>query len=114
MRWFAALLIIPLSAAAPQRGLSLDVPDQGPLRAVPPRPPAPKSSKYEPAPLPNRDVELGTPRATLDSSLSPTLFNRRDSYRGDGYLPGSTAQSETERRVRPGAGFNLKMPLAPK
>ena len=113
MRWFATLLIIPLAAAAPQRGLSLNVPDQNPLLPVPPRPP-PKPSRFEPAPLPNRDVEQSTPRATLDPSLSPTLFNRRDSYRGDGFLPGSTAQSETERRVRPGAGFNLKMPLAPK
>ena len=109
-----ALLSVPLIAAAqPQRGLTLQVPqNSSPLLPVTPGAPAaaPRTS-YAPAPLPNRDLELQGPRASDGTSVAPSLFMRGDQYRGEGYSRGSTSQSELERRVKPGAGINLRMPL---
>ena len=33
---------------------------------------------------------------------------------GDGFAPNSTAQIEQEKRMKPGAGFSLHMPLTPQ
>lgn len=119
IRVLALLLALPLAPAAAQqnRGLSLQVPaNPGTLLPVPPRPLAttPPASPFEPAPLPNRNVESPSgPRASNAPSVAPSLFTRSDTYRGDGYSRGSTAQTEQERRVKPGAGFNLRVPFAP-
>ena len=118
----AALLALPSTVhaqQAPRGGLVLQAtPAPSPLLPLPSTPQAaarpPSGPVFEPAPLPDRD-NLGPPppRASTDPQLSPTLFTRRNQYRGDGYSPGSTAQEEQERRVKPGAGFNLRMPLTP-
>lgn len=118
----ASMLALPLVAHAQPapRGLVLQAtPSPSPLLPLPQRPRVaarPQAGPtFEPAPTPNRDASGPlTPRATSDPELSPTLFTRRNQYRGDGYSPGSTAQEEQERRVKPGAGFNLRMPLTPK
>ena len=97
-----------LIAASPQRGFVLQ---SGPL-ALPQTPPAPSTPhRFEPAPLPNRDLNapLG-PRATNEPQLVPKLFHRGDQYRGEGIDARSSAQSEQERRLLPGAGFNLRIP----
>ena len=118
-----SLLLLPcaalLMAAAPQsRQLSLAVPaqdgstidtGQGAFALAAPV----KKPRYEPAPLPNRDLNGPRARASNEPSLSPTLFTTKTQYRGDGFSPGSTAQSEQERRAKPGAGFSLHMPFAP-
>ena len=109
------LLALPLLAASPgPRSFNLSVPlPQAPLLPTPPRPPAVTvQSALQPAPLPNRDV--GAPIFRQDeqsASLSPMLFGTKETYRGDGFIKGSTAQGEQEHRVRPAAGFSLKMPL---
>ncbi len=102
--------------ASPSRGLSLQVPSTpGQNLPLPPRPPAaPPASAYAPAPLPNRDLEYGNSLPSrAGTQVSPSLFTRKDEFRGDGFGKGSTAQSEQERRVRPGAGLSLRMPLTP-
>ena len=118
---FAHLVAVPCVAYAQQapRGLVLQAtPAPSPLLPLPQTPqgaarPQPGPA-FEPAPTPNRDASgPPVPRASNEPQLSPTLFTRRNQFRGDGYSPGSTAQEEQERRVRPGAGFNLRMPLAP-
>ncbi len=78
--------------------------------------PAPAGPVYTPAPVPDRDAAAPTgPRSRRrDAELSPSLINRSDQYRGDGYVNGSTAQTEQEKRVKPGAGFSLRMPLQPE
>jgi hypothetical protein len=43
--------------------------------------------------------------------LAPGVFTRRDQYQGQALSPSSSVQSEQERRAKPGAGFNLTMPL---
>ena len=98
-----------LIAASPQRGLVLE-------SAPPVLPPAfvaPQTApeRFEPAPLPNRDLSgPAPPRATKDPTISPKLFHRGDQYRGESIDPRSSAQSAEERRLLPGAGFNLRIP----
>ena len=107
-------LLAVVAAGPPPRGMSLQVPSN-PLLPVPPRPPASAASgSYAPAPTPNRDIDgLPSPRASTATTVEPSLVTRSDTYRGEGFAKGSTATSEQERRVRPGVGFNLRMPLSP-
>ena len=114
-RLLLILAVLPLAGAAPQGGITLQVPSN-PLVPVPPRPPArpPSPNGFQPAPLPNRDLEdVPAPRASTEPSVRPNLFTRSDTYRGEGFSKGSTATADQERRVKPGVGFNLKMPLSP-
>ena len=107
-------LALPVLGAAPQRGFNLQAPGDTslPVPPVPPRGAA--AGRYSPAPTPNRDIDAPSPGAASTSpSLAPSLFTRGDPYRGDGFNKGSTAQTEQDKRARPGAGFNLRMPLSP-
>lgn len=113
-RLLMAFTALGLVAAAPlQRGLSLEIPS-GPDLPTPPTLPTVRhpTTAFQPAPLPNRDVDgPAPPKAGTEASLRPSVFTRGDSYRGDGFNPGSTAQTEQDKRAHPGAGFSLKMPL---
>ncbi len=124
MRRFASMVapLLPvLLASAPalpqQRGLNLQAtPPSSPLLPLPPTPPpgaaAGVGPNYDLAPTPNRDLDVPTsPRAKAAPQLAPGLFTRSEQYRGEGFSAGSTAQAEQERRVRPGAGFKLRLPL---
>jgi hypothetical protein len=112
-RFCVPLLAFVLLAAAPA-GYNLTVPAPGSSFPVPPEPPAAgPPSKFQPAPTPNREVELTKPKASTATTVAPSLFTRPDEYHGDGFNKGSTVQSEQERRVKPAAGFSLHMPLAP-
>ncbi len=117
----AAMISLPILAMAaiaappPRRGsvlqaqpfTSLPAPPAPPRRA-----PVQQFKDFEPAPIPNRDLgaPLGPP-ASATPQVSPGLFTRSDQYRGDGFSQGSTAQTEQDRRVLPGAGFKLRLPL---
>lgn len=112
--WILALSL-PIMAAAPlQPPLTLAVPADDGFSLS--RPAAPAGvPPFQPAPLPNRDLSTPqAPRASNEPSLAPTLFTTRTQFRGDGFSPGSTAQSEQERKLKPGAGFSLHMPLSPQ
>ena len=115
--WLIAAAL-PLLAAAPMdRPLTLGVPADGgySLQQPAPRIASARPPSFLPAPLPNRDVSTPAPeRATNETTLAPTLFTTRTQFRGDGFSPGSTAQSEQEKKTRPGAGFSLHMPFAPQ
>lgn len=119
MRWSLLALAPLLMAASPPRGFDMQAAPASPLLPVPPTPPprAPSEAMqgYAPAPTPNRDVDapLG-PRAGDDARLSPTIINRRNQYRGEALDPTSSAQAEQERKLMPGAGFSLRMPLTPQ
>jgi hypothetical protein len=117
--WLLIPLVLPLMAASPPRQqLTLAVPnDPSPLIPVSPSPlsltPRP-GPIYEAAPLPNRDLSGPAARGSSGPSFGPSLFTTKDQYRGDGFSPGSTAQSEQEKRMKPGAGFSLRMPFTPQ
>lgn len=109
------MLLLPMPALPQHRGLNLQAtPPQSPLLPVPPIPPspAPTGPGYDLAPTPNRDLDAPAgPRTGTAPELVPGFFPRGEQYRGDGYSAGSSAQAEQERRVRPGAGFKLRLPL---
>jgi hypothetical protein len=106
---------LPLIAASPsQRGINLQAYESSLTLPVPPVPPTTAPGGFSPAPTPNRDVDGPAAAAASNSpSLSPSLFTRSETYRGDGFNKGSSAQSEQDKHARPGAGFNLRMPLTP-
>lgn len=115
----AMSLLLSAPAWSQHRGLNLQAtPQRSPLLPRPPAPPSggPSSApSYDLAPIPNRDLDAPSgPRASTDPQLAPSLFTRSEQYRGEGYSSGSSAQSEQERRLRPGAGFKLRMPLQQK
>ena len=66
---------------------------------------------YITAPTPNQDAFGPTARASKDASVGPGLFTRRDQYRGEGISASSSAQAEQDRRVKPGAGIKLSVPI---
>jgi hypothetical protein len=110
--WLAAAALV-LSAASPA-GLNLQVPAPGSNLPVPPEPPAAgPPTRFQPAPTPNRDVELSKPKASTATTFSPSLFTRPEEYHGDGFSKGSTVQSDQEKRLKPTPGFSLHMPLSP-
>lgn len=67
--------------------------------------------QFEPAPLPNQDLFAPVQRANEDPQINPALFRPSTQFRGDGVLPGSSAQSYEERHMMPAAGLNLNVPL---
>ena len=99
-------------AAAPQSGF-VTTPLVPPIVSVKPQVLATPSTPpgFAPAPLPDRDAMAPHTRASSEASVSPSIFTRRDQYRGEALNANSSAQIEQERRVSPGAGFNLLMPL---
>ena len=115
------LLVLPvlslalLAAAPPQRGLFVAVPTDPSLGlGTAPRRTSPAPSGLQPAPLPDRTADgPARERSGTDPTVSPTLLQRSDTYRGEGFSRGSTAQAEQEKRFKPGAGFNVKVPFAP-
>jgi hypothetical protein len=118
-RWLLLPLALPLLAANPApRQFSLAVPtDPSPLVPLSPSPLSltPKEGpSFEPAPTPNRDVSAPRGPVNTGPSFGPTLFTTKNQYRGDGFAPGSTAQGEQEKRIKPGAGFSLRMPFTPQ
>lgn len=86
-RWLAApLLLVMLAAAAPV---------------------------YTPAPVPH-DIEQLTDSSSSETRIRPHLFSALDtgSFRGDGFVPGSTIQATEESRwVRPTPGVNIMVPI---
>jgi hypothetical protein len=113
----AVLAGVPAAALGQGRGVVLQAqPPASPLLPIPSAPRAsPAPREFQPAPLPNRDYEAPAgPRASNSAQVTPGLFTRRELYRGEGFSRGSTSEADTERRVKPGAGFNLRMPLQPQ
>lgn len=110
----AVLAGVPAAAFGQGRGIVLQAqPSASPLLPVPSTPRAsPALREFQPAPLPNRDYEAPAgPRASNSAELAPGVFTRKELYRGEGFSPGSTSAADTDRRAKPGAGFNLRMPL---
>ena len=110
-----AAVLLPLAGllvagASPPPNLVPSVP----LPSFTTRAPAPPPSSppgFTAAPTPNDDVYAPVTRASKDTSVAPGFFTRHDQYRGEGLSPGSSAQTEQDRRAKPGAGISLSMPL---
>lgn len=102
------------AASPPPRTYDLRFSSEAPSLSLPTAPVIARApgGAYDVAPTPNRDLSAPT---VIDNSnnayLSPGVFARSRQNRGEGFLSGSTAQEEQNRRAMPGAGFNLTMPL---
>jgi len=78
---------------------------------IPPIPPDIPASSYEEAPLPGNAAAPVAGQAPRGPELTPTLMGPKQFYQGEGFLSGSTVQSEQQRKAKPAAGFNLTVPL---
>ena len=69
------------------------------------------AGRLEPAPTPNKD--LFAPRGAAPSGpvLSPSMFRQAETFRGDGYTPGSAQSASQETKHMPLPGLSLKVPL---
>ena len=112
----AATALLPvvalmLIAAAPKQAFvtNTPMPDFPPAVSAPAPALAPQA--YVTAPTPNQDAFGPTTRASNAASVGPGLFTRRDQYRGEGLSASSSAQAEQDRRVKPGAGIKLSVPI---
>jgi hypothetical protein len=65
------------------------------------------------APMPNSDTSAPTAQAANQGqpTVAPSLFTTRPTYRGEGYVAGSSAQADQQKNYRPVPGINLSVPL---
>jgi hypothetical protein len=111
------LFLVPLhptDAAARRPAAETTLPPEVAQQEDLPIPPIPPETPpaFSAAPVP--DSELAPtpddPDASGGAHLGPGLFTQRNFGEGNGYLNGSTMQSERDRKTPP-AGFQLNMPL---
>jgi len=78
-------------------------------------PPAPsRVSEYDPAPVPNQDLDSPARRAAgpAHAELTPGIYRPGTTlFQGDGYTPNSTVQGEQERHYHPAPQLSLSVPL---
>jgi len=91
-----------------QANQGADIPSQF---SAPVTAPEPVIEPYQNAPMPNADLNAPLPPTPKTAQVSPSLFQPRKQFRGDGYSYGSTAQSWQEQRLKPAPGVTLKVPL---
>jgi len=110
--------LVPASASSPAQAQTSSQSSSGRRIAleeplpIPPIPPAEVASNYEAAPTPGQiGAAPGAAQGPRGPELSPTLMTPKQFYQGEGFLAGSTVQSEQQRKAKPAAGFNLTVPL---
>lgn len=90
----------PLRRAEPNLGTAGDVSATAPAK------------QYDVAPIPNMDI--ATPRGVVvakGASVRPGVFSTSSTYRGEGFIPGSTPQGPQQAKRMPMPGISLKVPL---
>ena len=68
---------------------------------------------YTPAPVPDSDQAAPLVQAPEPGQpqWSPSLFRTARTYRGEGFVPGSSVQASQQRNVHPAPGVSLNVPL---
>jgi hypothetical protein len=99
---------VALTGTAQAQGARRTVEEPLPIPPIPPELPA---SNYEAAPTPGSITAPVSGQGARGAELAPTLMNPKQFYQGEGFLAGSTVQSEQQRKAKPVAGFNLTVPL---
>lgn len=66
---------------------------------------------YTPAPMPDSDEAAPAAPASNEPQWSPSLFRPGHTYRGEGFVPGSSVQASQNRNIRPAPGISLNVPL---
>ncbi len=66
---------------------------------------------YTPAPMPNSEEVAPVAPQSAQPQWSPSLFRAGRTYRGEGFVPGSSVQASQNRNVHPAPGISLNVPL---
>jgi hypothetical protein len=66
---------------------------------------------FQPAPVPNPDIDPPHGATHSEPSLTPALFSSSSVFEGDGYAPGSDPDSGLDKRRKPAAGLNWVVPV---
>jgi hypothetical protein len=104
-------------AQAASTGLTISAPLPANALPVPPIPPPPQHPQhgFAPAPVPNLDLQR--PLADLlaerpHMEVTPSLMEQqKDRRHGEGFVPGSAAQYDLDRRFHPSPGINIRVPM---
>ena len=75
--------------------------------------PQPQQSQqaFVAAPVPNSDLNTPSNANANQPTLAPTLFTNHSTYRGEGFVAGSTVQGSQFAKARPGVGGVLNVPI---
>ena len=79
--------------------------------------PAPEKPKlgiagvFQPAPMPDPDVDPPSGASSHGPSLTPALFAHKEEFAGDGYSSASDADHGIDHRRAPAAGLNWSVPV---
>lgn len=66
---------------------------------------------FQPAPVPDPDIDPPHGSARAEPSLTPALFSNSKVFDGDGYAPGSDPDTGLDKRRKPAAGLNWVVPV---
>ena len=113
----AAFALVPLLALTLAAAPSWAATFRMTAAALPPPPPPPPAEQPEqafvPAPVPNPDMQR--PASSADNGpsaqLTPNLASRQGHYPGQGFISGSAANYDPNRRFHPSPGLRLSVPL---
>ncbi len=79
------------------------------LSATKPAPVVPE--RFVPAPTPNLDIDAPLNIATPGTVVAPTLLGQKATYRGEGFVQGSSPQVVQQSRHMSLPGISLRVPL---
>ena len=110
-----AAVALPVMAASPPGfpPVVLSGPLNG-VQAAPPPPPGAFYTGYTAAPVPDQDMEAPNRVVQPDGNgvLTPSLLHaQKKHFQGDGYIQGSTVESDQQKRLKPAPGLNWSVPL---
>jgi hypothetical protein len=76
-----------------------------------PKPAVAAVPAFQPAPVPDPDIDPPHGGARSEPSLTPALFSSTRVFDGDGYSAGSDPDSGLDKRRKPAAGLNWVVPV---
>lgn len=106
-----AALLLTTAASPPSTTFIIATVPAGRTAALRPQPQTGPAIGFTAAPMPNTDANAPILQHSTEASLTPSIFSPQSTYRGEGYVPGSTAQGDQQKKFKPTPGINLSVPL---
>ena len=69
------------------------------------------ATSYQPAPMPDPDIDPPHGAFARGPSLTPALFSHKEEFNGDGYAGASDPDHGLDHRRTPAAGLNWSVPV---
>jgi hypothetical protein len=69
------------------------------------------SAVFQPAPIPDPDIDPPRGASARGPSLTPALFAHKEEFNGDGYASDSDPDHGLDKRRTPAAGLNWSVPV---